>query len=276
MPLLEQHRSSAFARLAGMAGLLILLVMAIPAQAQTFQVLHNFTGGADGAAPLDGLTSDRHGNLYGTASAGGNQISGCGNSWGNTGCGGVFELARSGTGWILRPLYNFQGGYDYGNPGSGVVFGPDGALYGLTGDSGGCDYYKCGAVYRLAPPPTSCASFRCSWQETVLHQFTGQPDGSFPASRVIFDPAGNMYGVTFFGGAYNDGAVYEVSPKNGGWTENVIYSFNSNGGLSAGLPAGQMVIDQSGNLYGTANCNNNLGCFYGEVWGYSPRNPAGA
>ena len=81
MPLSEQNRSSAFARLAGIAGLLILLVTAIPAQAQTFQVLHNFTGGADGAAPLDGLTSDRHGNLYGTASAGGNQISGCANGW---------------------------------------------------------------------------------------------------------------------------------------------------------------------------------------------------
>ena len=116
MPLSKQQRSSAFARLAGMAGLLILLMAAIPAQAQTFQVLHNFTGGRDGANPLDGLTIGRAGNLYGTSSAGGDQVYGCDNSYGTTGCGAVFELARAGTGWILRPLYDFQGGNDFGNP----------------------------------------------------------------------------------------------------------------------------------------------------------------
>ena len=239
------------------------------AQAQTFQVLHNFTGGRDGAGPLDGLTIDRYGNLYGTASAGGNQVYGCGNGWGDTGCGSVFELARSGTGWILRPLFDFQGGADYGNPGVGVVFGPDGALYGLTGSSGGCNYNTCGGVFRLRPPPTSCASFVCDWQETVLHQFTGQPDGSYPASRLIFDPSGNMYGVTVFGGLYNEGAAYELSPQNGGWSENVIYSFNPNLGLGVSLPNGPLVLDQAGNVYGTAYCNEIDGC-YGSVWQLQP------
>ncbi len=244
------------------------LVAALPAQAQTFQVLHNFTGARDGANPLDGLSIDRNGNLYGTASGGGNQIYGCDNSYGTTGCGAVFELARSGTGWILRPLYDFQGGNDSGNPGYGVVFGPDGALYGLTNGGGGCsNYYVCGNVFRLAPPPTSCTSFICNWQETILHQFTGQPDGSLPASRLIFDSAGNMYGATFFGGLYNDGAVYELSRNGGGWTENVIYSFNTNNqGLGVALPGGSLAIDPAGNLYGAANCNSTLGCFYGAVW----------
>jgi len=239
------------------------------AQAQTFQVLHNFTGGQDGAAPLDGLTIDRNGNLYGTASAGGHQAYGCSNSYGDTGCGAVFELARSGTGWILRPLYDFQGGDDSGNPGYGVVLGPDGALYGVI--SGGCsNYYVCGKVFRLAPLPTRCASFTCPWQETVLHQFTGTPDGSLPLSRLIFDPAGNMYGVTFYGGLYNWGAAYELSPSHGGWTENVIYSFNSIQGLGTALPQGSLALDGAGNLYGAANCNDTLGCFYGAVWQLQP------
>jgi len=109
----------------------------------------------------------------------------------------------------------------------------------------------------------------CNWQETVLHQFSGQPDGSYPASRVLFDPSGNMYGVTFFGGLYNEGAVYELSPGNGGWTENVIYSFNPNLGLGTSLPNGPLVLDQAGNLYGTGYCNEIDGC-YGAVWQLQP------
>jgi hypothetical protein len=242
-----------------------------PAQAQTFQVLHNFTGGSDGANPLDGLTIDRNGNLYGTASAGGNQAYGCTGSYGTTGCGAVFELARSGSGWILRPLYDFQGGNDSGNPGYGVVFGPDGALYGLTNGGGGCNNYSvCGNVFRLAPLPTRCPSFTCSWVETILHPFTGQPDGSLPSSRVTFDSAGNMYGLTFFGGLYNGGAVYELSRNGAGWIENVIYSFNINGSNSEGFPGGQLAIDAAGNLYSSAECNVKMGCFYGEVWELQP------
>jgi hypothetical protein len=227
------------------------------ASAQTFQVLYNFTGGRDGTGPPDGVTLDRAGNLYGTASAGGNQVSGCSNGWGQTGCGAVFELAHSGSSWIMKPLYDFQGGADYGNPDEGVVFGLDGALYGTSSAT----------VFRLQPPPTFCASVNCSWQETLLHQFTGQPDASSPDSRLVFDTAGNMYGVTFFGGAENEGAAYEVTPSSGSWTESVIYSFNPDAGLGVGtyLPNGPLVLDQSGNLYGTAYCDEIRGCF-STVW----------
>lgn len=242
----------------------LMIVAATEAQAQSFQVLHNFTGGRDGANPLDGLTIDHNGNLYGTASAGGNQVSGC-NSDGTTGCGSVFELQRSGSGWILRPLYDFPSSSN-GNPGLGVVFGPDGALYGLT-NGGSC----CGGVFRLAPPATVCRSFTCDWQETVLYQFTGQPDGSGPTSRVLFDSAGNMYGATFFGGANNLGAVYELAPGSGGWTESVAYSFSQNNqSLGVSLPAGYLAIDQAGNLYGAAYCNDTIGCFYGAVFQLQP------
>ncbi len=62
-----------------------IIATTIIAQAQTFQVLHNFTSGRDGANPLDGLTIDHNGNLYGTASAGGNQVPGCINPLGTSG-----------------------------------------------------------------------------------------------------------------------------------------------------------------------------------------------
>jgi len=100
----------------------------------------------------------------------------------------------------------------------------------------------------------------------VLYQFTGQP---YPASRLIFDPSGNMYGVTFFGGLYNEGVAYELSPQNGGWTENDIYTFNPNLGLGVSLPNGPLVLDQAGNVYGTAYCNEIDGC-YGSVWQLQP------
>jgi len=254
------------------ASLLFLLVTAMAGQAQTFQVLHNFTGGRDGANPLGGLTLAPHGNLYGTASAGANQVYGCNNSsYGNTGCGSVFELARSGSGWILRPLYDFQGGSDSGNPGIGVVFGPDGALYGLAGGLNCSNFNVCGDVFRLAPPPTICASFICYWQETVLHTFTGEPDGSYPASSLIFDSSGNMYGLTFFGGAGNVGAMYELTRSGGSWNESVAYSFSENSqGYGVYFPGGQVAIDPAGNIYSTASCNTTLSCFYGAVFQLQP------
>ncbi|HME58357.1 MAG TPA: choice-of-anchor tandem repeat GloVer-containing protein, partial [Terracidiphilus sp.] len=89
--------------------LALTVVLPLAAQAQSFKVLHNFTGGADGASPAAGLTLDKAGNLYGTASAGG------------AGYGTVFKLARSGTGWILNPLYQFQGGADGASPVAALV-----------------------------------------------------------------------------------------------------------------------------------------------------------
>jgi len=66
------------------------------AQAQTFTVLHQFTGGRDGANPAAGLTMDKAGNLYGTAAYGGGGD--C-----NGGCGTVFRLTRKGSGWVFTP-----------------------------------------------------------------------------------------------------------------------------------------------------------------------------
>lgn len=68
--------SSALARLAGMASLVILLVTTIAADAQTLSVLHEFTGGSDGSGPYSTLVMDHTGNLYGVATYGGQR--GCG------------------------------------------------------------------------------------------------------------------------------------------------------------------------------------------------------
>jgi uncharacterized repeat protein (TIGR03803 family) len=94
------------------------------------------------------------------------------------------------------------------------------------------------------------------WTETVLYSFTGGTDGKLPASGVIFDEAGNLYGTTHYGGANGLGTVFELSPPAAGesqWTESVLYSFQ--GGTTDGnYPTFTgVVFDQSGDLYGVTN-----------------------
>ncbi len=103
-------------------------MLASAAQAQTFSVIHNFTGAADGADPWGSLALDRQGNLYGTASAGGFT----GNNCTSSGCGTVFKLTHRGSSWLVTPLYSFQGNSDGAIPFAGVTVGSDGSLYGTT------------------------------------------------------------------------------------------------------------------------------------------------
>jgi uncharacterized repeat protein (TIGR03803 family) len=202
------------------------------AQAQTYNVIYNFTGGRDGASPEAGLTIDRGGNLYGTTNGGG------------AGYGAVFKLAHKSSTWVLSPLYNFAGGSDGSGTYSGVVFGPDGSLYGVTyGTDVGL-----GTVFKLQPPATACKTALCPWTETVLYRFTGGSDGANPEGDLTFDQAGSLYGVTL-GGGYGFGVVYELTPSNGGWTQSILHSFEQ--GKDGVFPAAGVIFDKTGNLYGT-------------------------
>ena len=223
-------------------------------QAQTFTVLHNFSGGLDGSTPYTGLTMDRAGNLYGTAQYGGFQGNDCHLT---NGCGTVFKLARQGAGFIFRPLYQFQGfpSGDGANPLGRVIVGPDGALYGTTaygGENGeGCGGTQpgCGTVFQLTPPPTFCKGVICNWEETRIYNFTGPSDGALPRGEIAFDPAGNLYGTTESGG--HGGVAYELTPAQGTWTLTVLYGFND--GLDGGSPLGGVQLDPAGNVYGTTD-----------------------
>ena len=260
----EQHRFfTAIFRLAMavLTGMCMLTAVGLqPAPAQTYTVIHNFTGGADGAGP-GGLIIDAGGNLYGAASGGGLSSQNCDGT-----CGVVFKLKSSGQGWVLTPLYQFQGGSDGTHPGS-VVFGPDGTLYGTTVSGGvSCPsdtQYGCGTVFNLRPQPSACKSALCPWTESVLYRFAGgSNDGAIPLGQPAFDKAGNFYGATYEGGVYTIncgfgrnwcGTVFELSPSNGGWTESLPYMFT--GGNDGANPEAGLTLDAAGNLYGTAVSN---------------------
>jgi len=248
-----------------LAFMLVLIAVATqPAQAQTYTLLHSFAGGATGANPYGGLSLDAFGNLYGTTTSGGSTS---GNCAALGGCGLVFKLAYKGSGWILTPLYDFQGGNDGATPYARVVLGPDGILYGTTqqGGGSGCGGDGCGTVFSLRPPPNVCQSVFCYWTETVIYRFTGGSDGAVPGNGDLhFDAVGNIYGTTISGGSGNCeygtgcGVIYKLTSSNGTWTESVLYSFT--GGNDGGNPFAGVVFDATGNLYGTVASGGNLSC----------------
>lgn len=248
--------------------LVLLLIIAPMASAQTFTILHNFAGGQDGANPWAGLTMDRAGNLYGLAEGGGN---GSCVFYGTSGCGTAFKLTLKHSSWIFAPLYQFQGGTDGEFPIAAVTIGPNGTLYGTTagGGAGTCTFYQstgCGTVFNLTPSATAPRSVIQPWKETVLYRFTGGADGGNPnVGNLIFDQTGNIYGTTKVGGANNLGTVFKLTRSGNSWTEAVLYSFG--GGTDGSYPYSGLVFDNAGNLYGTTGYGGNPGCNSGSGCG---------
>jgi len=109
-------------------------------------VLYSFTGATDGGTPFSDLIRDDDGNLYGTASSGGER--GC--LGGGFYCGVVFEVDRTGKETVL---HTFTGGTDGGYILDGLVRDIEGNLYGATGYGGNlsdCRGDGCGVVFKIA------------------------------------------------------------------------------------------------------------------------------
>ncbi len=203
-----------------LAGVVLLaMVAAQAAQAQTLTVLHNFDLRADGGAPYAGVTLDQQGRIYGTTSDGGTRN------------GVVFKLTRSGSNWSESVLWNFSGGSDGGVPESGVIFDSEGNLYGTTAFGSGS-----GTVYQLSPSQSG-------WTEKTLYTFTGRDNGNASGGLVI-DAAGNLFGLT---GDMGPGEAYELSPQDGNWVFTRLQYFS---GAYPG-PIAAPTLDSQGNLYGS-------------------------
>ena len=225
------------------AFLLGLAAVAPPqSQAQTFSVIHNFTGGSDGGNPLAGFTIDAAGYLYGTTNAGGASSAGT-----------VFKVTGKGKEIVL---HSFAGGADGANPESSLLMDAAGNLYGTTFAGGASG---AGMVYRIAP----------KGRETVLYSFAGGADGAKPEAALAMDAAGNLYGTTTAGGSNGNGTVFKLTvPKktNGKWREKVLYSFGS--GTDGTTPVSGVTLDAKGNLYGTASAGGAYGL--GTVFKLAP------
>ena len=243
---------------AALTGVLGSLTIAVPLfAADVVNVLHNFGPHPDGAYPIASLIFDKSGNLYGTTFLGGEYECGY-----EHGCGTIFQLTPEGNGqWKETVLHNFTGGEDGCGPSANLIFDRAGNLYGTASGSGYGGPCNNGTLFELSPGTND------TWTFKVLHSFAGDTDGTYPAG-LIFDAAGNLYGVTAEGGPSGGGTVFELSfGTNGAWTVKVLHYF-SYGGQDGFLPVGSLTFDRAGNLYGITCCGGgqssacpyNFGC----------------
>ncbi|HUI85476.1 MAG TPA: choice-of-anchor tandem repeat GloVer-containing protein [Candidatus Binatia bacterium] len=230
----------------------LVLVVAItqPVDAQSFRVLYNFTGGADGRTPSSGVLLAEDGSLYGNTLGGAGSSGHCSGGQGSV-CGTVFQLSNTGAGWTLTTLYSFAGGTDGAGP-QGMTFAPDGSLYGITVAGGIAEnlcsgyfpFLGCGTVYKLTPGSDG------TWMKSVLYRFQSQPlDGWYPIGPPVLDSAGNVYGTTAAslnqcGQSGYCGTAYRLTRSGRGWTESAFLQV-------PGFGPSNLVIDAAGNLYGT-------------------------
>jgi uncharacterized repeat protein (TIGR03803 family) len=213
--------------------------------ATDLKVLYEFKSNPDGKYPEAGLLSNSAGNLYGTTYFGGSYHDGT-----------VFKLAPDGTETVLH-VFAGDKNNDGQNPRAGLIADSSGNLFGTT--FGGGVSPGQGTVFKLSPGGT----------ETILHTFTGN-DGAGPgAGALILDAAGNLYGTTVVGGTGNGGGggagvVFEIAADG---TFSVLYNFQ--GGHDGEFPEASLIMDNSGNLYGTTSQGGSQNS-YGTVFKLAP------
>jgi len=271
--------------------LLVLASALTAAQAQTFTPLHQFNGEPnDGAFPQGSVIRDSAGNLYGTTTNTGSvfKIDSNGKEsvlfFLNGGNGGIFPtgsltrdvagnlygVAEGGSGgagivYKLSPqgnetiLFAFQGGLKNTTPKlptGGVLLGENGNIFGAAqfGNKLNCNI-GCGSIFRL--DATGGIHF--------LHKFTGAADGSNPIGPLVGDAAGNFYGVAqsggdhscpefFLGAGDGCGVVFKINSRR---VLTVLHTFT--GGTDGAVPQGGLLLDASGNLFGTTLKGGNSG-----------------
>jgi len=196
-------------------------------------VLHSFSGG-DGETPYAGLVADQKGIMYGTTYYGGAYQGGV-----------VFKITSSGKETVMHSFSGYTAG-DGANPYAALILDGEGNVYGTTFYGGPSQY---GAVFKVTP----------SYEESVLYAFGGTPDGANPEAPLGFDEDGNLYGTTYNGGKYGDGAVFELTASG---KESILYNFMGNG--DGANPAAGLIAGKQSNLYGTTV--NGGGGDYGTVF----------
>jgi uncharacterized repeat protein (TIGR03803 family) len=276
------------------AVLLLLVVLAsLPcASAQTYTVLHSFTGGDDGAYPNQGIVRGSDGSLYGTTQGlqtgtvfkirpngafkvihafpvpygvydwpfSGLVLDSAGSVYGNLfydgtyGVGLVYKVDKHDN---FTVLYNFTEAIGFAGNGTyePLILDAAGNLYGPGGGGGKvCDGASCGMIFKIDP----------AGNETLIRAFAKGKNGVYPNGGLLRDASGNLYGTTQAGGSPGGfGVVYKLDPTG---KETVLYTFGPKPDGSD--PNGDLLLDATGNLYGTTLHGGPNGC--GTIYKLDP------
>ncbi len=204
-------------------------------------VIHTFAGpNTDGAWPYNGLIRDSANNIYGTTTEGGSQNR-----------GSLFVITALGN----ELVYSFRHG---AMPQGSLFRDTNGHIYGTTqlGGPNMCSGLSCGTVFEMSP----------SGESTIYAFGASSVDGKSPLGGLISDVSGNLYGTTYSGGRYNFGTVFKLSKSTGTWIETILYDFS--GRADGAYPESGLLLDSSGNLYGTTWAGGSSGA--GTVFSVSP------
>lgn len=217
-----------------------LLLATTLAHAQTFTVLHAFTGKGDGKGPEARLVQGSDGALYGTADGGSFDM------------GSIFKLDRSGNETVVRSYWGGDGFApgDSTSDQEGIIYGV--TAYGGTPEGGGWDYGS-GTVFKLDK----------TGKYTILHRFNGESEGAGPEGPLLQGTKGNLYGITSFGGDLRCGSYFQgcgvIFKLDTTGKESVLFTFEASDGIEY---PGPVIQDNANNLYGTAAPINQAGLIF--------------
>jgi uncharacterized repeat protein (TIGR03803 family) len=193
----------------------------------SLQTLYQFNY-TDGAAPTGPLIADAAGDLFGTTQSGG-----------AGGSGTVFELVHGASGYSLKTLQSFDGSngsYLY----AGVIADAQGDLFGATYSNNGGN----ATVYELVHSGSSYTF------ETIATLAYGV-NGGYIIGGLTLDAQGDIFGTAEAGGTGGFGTVFELVHGASGYTLQTLASFS--GSANGALPEAGVIVDASGNLYGTTD-----------------------
>lgn len=234
-------------------------IFEIPAGSNSVSTITTFNSSATGSSPGGTLAMDASGDLFGTAANGGAY-----------GCGTVWELPEGAT--AVTALASFTpvnvGGVNQ-NPGAnGIAIDNNGNLFGTTGGNAASGSY--GTVWELAA--------RSNVIQT-LTLFAGS-NGANPVGGLAVDGNDNLFGVTENGGdnfgqsgtPLGTGVVWELPAGNSQIA--VLENFDN---MTAGeSPAGGVVLDSKGNLFGTTSTGGNASGGDGTIWEIPAQSASGS
>ncbi len=181
----------------------------------------DFDRSTNGSNPQAGLTLAADGNLYGMTNAGG-----------VANMGVLFQYVTSSSGFVKK--LDFDYAVTGNNPYGSLVKAADGKLYGLAYGGGASNM---GVLFQLDPANSTYAK---------MFDFDGAASGSSPQGSLVQASDGNLYGMTYGGGANGMGILFQYNPLSAVCSKLFDFAGTANGSY----PYGSLIQASDGKLYG--------------------------